>query len=83
MDVIFVKLRAAYSISWKALTPSDPLTTSPGTYAGNFANRPLARRNQGRSRLRKYRGIVGIFSKILWAQTRASAFRPCDSKNSA
>src|SRR5579864_5024994 len=53
------------------------------TYPRNRANSPLALRNHGRSRRRKYPGMVGFFSRILCAHSLASAFRPCDSRNNA
>jgi len=64
-------------------TSSHAHSLSPCAYAGNLPNSPLAFRNHGRSRRRRYPGIVGFFSRILCAQMRASAFRPCDSKYNA
>jgi hypothetical protein len=43
----------------------------------------LALRNQGRSRRLRYPGMAAFLPKIFWAQTLASAGRPCLRRKSA
>jgi hypothetical protein len=76
---IHLSYRATPTILNRNLEPAVP--TCP--HAGNLFSSTDARRNHGRSRRFKYRGIVAFLFRMRCAHCRASPLFPCVARNCA